>query len=176
MEMTKGKTPHDVEVFAYDEMNGNMVAILSKNIWVEYLLRQHTGYGYQTFLSFYADAFDNIKNTEKMLKRLYSEETLWLNVKLFHFDLTNFNNEISASRLVTDKIFFMSDYYFTDADREFLLSFPTSTGLSLQRHMELFLQGKLEDNITELCSSHDLAPVIAKVFGIRKGYAEEKRL
>ena len=65
----------------------------------------------------------------------------------------------------------MSACYFSDEERFVLLSFPTSTGLPLKDALEEMQRTKG----FILCSSHDLAPIIEKAFGLRKGYEKEKQ-
>jgi hypothetical protein len=57
-----------------------------------------------------------------------------------------------------------------------LLSFPTSTGLSLNELFTEIERAKVRESgdAAVICASHDLAPIIEKVFGIKKGYEKEK--
>jgi hypothetical protein len=158
--------------------NGEEVALfvcLSSSIWQFYLLRNHSGY--EEFLELHCMLMDRIICRDKDLKTLHSNTHLWLRVKFYHHDLKHFSSDpIAAGRLSnTHQPFFMSDCYFSEDERYFLLNFPTSTGLPLR---ELFdemqrAKGGITGESSILCSSHDLAPIIERAFGIRKGYEKE---
>ena len=144
-------------------------ACLTRAVWQRYLLRNHKGY--EEFLDLYSTLLENFMNHENNLKDLHENKELWMRLKIYHHDLRTFgSNSRAENRLCsTHHPFFMNDCYFDDEERRLLLNFPTSTGLPLH----VFF-GELQNSKSEICSSHDVAPVIEKVFGIRKGYEKEK--
>ena len=64
---------------------------------------------------------------------------------------------------------FMSSVYFTESEREYLLSFPTACGLSCRAFLDALIRTKIgaDGTNSSLCTSHDLATPIAKLCGIR---------
>lgn len=100
-------------------------------------------------------------------------------MKLFHYDMLRFDsNEESRYQLEVEPLapYFMTSTYFDESQQRYLLDFPTSTGLCCKEYLDVLLDRKIKDqgDLTILCTSHDLAPAIAKVFKIRKGYESEK--
>lgn len=116
---------------------------------------------------------ENFTKRDKNLKALHDNKDLWMRLKMYHHDLKSFSSsEFARNRLLnTHHALFMSDCYFSDEERKYLLEFPTSSGLPLHAFLHEVLEGKRDH---ELCTSHDLAPPIENVFGIRKGYEKEK--
>jgi len=151
-------------------------ARLTASMWQRYLLRNHDGY--EVFLELHCMLLDRIICREKDLKTLHGNTHLWLRVKIYHHDLKHFSSDPAATERLsnTHQLFFMSDCYFSEDERQFLLSFPTSTGFPLRdlfHEIQSAKSGRAKE-ASMLCSSHDLAPIIEKVFGIRKGYDTEK--
>ena len=74
-------------------------------------------------------------------------------------------------RLHTDQagVFYFSKVYFDEKEIETILNLPTASGLSVSKLLELSLSQKID-----LCSSHDLAPLVQEIFGIRKAFQKEK--
>ena len=114
-------------------------------------------------------------SNEKILRKLHENRDLWSRLKIYHYDLKKFSsNDFSCTRLSnTHQKFFMSDCYFNDDERQFLLDSPSPIGSTLKNYF-MELQRTKQEAGAVLCSSHDLAPVIEEVFGIRKGYENEK--
>ncbi|CAB4373981.1 unnamed protein product [Rhizophagus irregularis] len=81
------------------------------------------------------------------------------------------DNKDAEMRLHMDQtaIFYFSKVYFDEKEIKNILNFPTASGLSISKLFELSLYQK-----TDLCSSHDLAPLVQEIFGIRKGFQKEK--
>ncbi|CAG8522482.1 5057_t:CDS:2 [Funneliformis caledonium] len=105
------------------------------------------------------------------LKKLHST-ALFLKIKIFLNDLLIMgDNKDAEMRLHRDQtaIFYFSKVYFDEKEIENNLNFPTASGLSVSKIFELSLSQK-----TDLCSSHDLAPLVQEIFGIRKGFQKEK--
>lgn len=100
-------------------------------------------------------------------------ERLWNSIKLYYFDLIHYgSNSLSRLRLEFDLSahYFMTSAYFTDDDVKLVLNFPTSSGVSFETLMNMTISGK-----TVVCTSHDIAPVVAKTFGIRKDDVKTKQ-
>ena len=96
---------------------------------------------------------------DQLLKKLHDNTDLWTRVKIYHRDLKTFSSNVAAcTRLSnTHQPLCMSECYFSDDERQFLLGFPTLLSVS---------EGVLDG----ICTSHDLAPIIENAFGLRKGY------
>ncbi|KAJ3147387.1 hypothetical protein HDU86_008002 [Geranomyces michiganensis] len=111
------------------------------------------------------------------------EQDLFNRIKIFAFDLLTFGKDAGArERLESqpDVPLYVSSAYFTPAEVDRILSFPSATGLTLQQTLEAVIADKTSaaqsgaSRDYELCTSHDLAPVVCAHFGIRKGFQEEK--
>lgn len=114
------------------------------------------------------------------LLELQEKSELWNKLKLFHSDLMSFGQNLDARlRLESDPMAFcfMSTAYFTESEIEYLLSFPTACGSSCRAFLDELIRTKIEKNSKNatLCTSHDLAPNIAKLYGIINGYAKDKK-
>jgi hypothetical protein len=96
-----------------------------------------------------------------------------MRIKSFHHDLCAFAN--NQMNFLTGHDMFLSDYYFTDQDRDYIYNFPTSNGLTVRETFFANIQ-KAIDNRGDygICASHDVAPLIANCFQIRKDYEKEK--
>ncbi|KAJ3274557.1 hypothetical protein HK104_004042 [Borealophlyctis nickersoniae] len=61
-----------------------------------------------------------------------------------------------------------------------MMSFPTVSGLTFEETVQVMMRNKMdqaragESRNFEVCTSHDLAPLVKEVFGIPKGFQEEK--
>src|SRR5436305_436511 len=110
------------------------------------------------------------------LKKLHEEnKSLFYKIQIFINDLLTLgSSENARSRLEenpTAKLFF-SDVYFSEEEIEYLLDFPTTSGLPVSKLLDVALSNKIDSH--QLCSSHDLAPLIQQVFNVRKGFQKEK--
>ena len=128
-------------------------------------------------LSTYSEALplrSSASRRKNDLKTLHGNPELWLRVKMYHHDLKHFSSDPAAARRLsnTHQPLFMSDCYFSEDERGFLLQFCTATGTPLR---EIFDEMNKSSGSSVVCSSHDLAPIIERVFGIRKGYELEKQ-
>ena len=65
--------------------------------------------------------------------------------------------------------YYFSLFYFTEDEIEFLLNFPTIDG-SYKDLFDIFIKNKIN-----VCSSHDIAPLLCKVFNIKKGFETDKK-
>uniref|UniRef100_U9T9R4 Uncharacterized protein n=1 Tax=Rhizophagus irregularis (strain DAOM 181602 / DAOM 197198 / MUCL 43194) TaxID=747089 RepID=U9T9R4_RHIID len=102
----------------------------------------------------------------------YVSSKLHDGIKIFLNDLLIMgDNKDAEMRLHMDQtaIFYFSKVYFDEKEIKNILNFPTASGLSISKLFELSLYQK-----TDLCSSHDLAPLVQEIFGIRKGFQKEK--
>jgi len=108
---------------------------------------------------------------ENELKKLHST-ALFLKIKIFLNDLLIMSdNKDAEMRLHTDQagVFYFSKVYFDEKEIETILNFPTASGLSVSKLLELLLSQKID-----LCSSHDLAPLVQEIFGT-EGVSKGKR-
>jgi hypothetical protein len=109
---------------------------------------------------------------ENKLKDLHNDKSFFSRIKIFTYDLLSFeSNELSRIRLEKKPAtYYVSSVYFNDDEIKKVLSFPCATGLTLEQTLEKsFSVAK-----NEICTSHDLAPIFCLVFGIRKGFKNEK--
>lgn len=118
---------------------------------------------------------------EKNLKSFqHNKADLFMKIKIFLSDLMNFKNDADArQRLEKANInesynFFMSDDYFTEMEKNEILSFPASNGVLFSELVNFVIKEKIDSGKNEICSSHDIAPVFKKVFGIQKGFENDK--
>jgi len=106
-----------------------------------------------------------------------NNNNLWLRVKLYHYDLMNYKScSESVERLECEPmaLYFMTNAYFSEEERELLLNFPSNKNVLLKDSLESMISNKIGSDTNEICSSHDLAPIIAKTFKLRKNYYKEK--
>jgi hypothetical protein len=185
-ELAKGVQVYDISVTAASSDGDlQLCAQLDSLIWQRYLLKDHDGY--EEYLALHSMLLSNIIYRERNVKNLQEKKKdLWLRLKFYHHDLMVYSSDSTAeSRLSnTHQPFFMSECYFSDEERQLLLSFPISTGLPLNDVFTELQNTKIGMGMSAaaaatapaavLCSSHDLAPIIEKVFDIRKGYEKEK--
>lgn len=106
------------------------------------------------------------------LQKLHSNDELFYKIKIFVNDLLTFSDsEDARSRLEKDPMakFFFSNVYFSEKDIKYLLEFPTASGLSVSKLLSVELSNK-----HQVCSSHELAPLLQEIFGIQKSFQKEK--
>ncbi|CAB4464359.1 hypothetical protein RhiirA5_418097 [Rhizophagus irregularis] len=106
------------------------------------------------------------------LQKLHSDDELFYRIKIFVNDLLTFSDsEDARSRLEKDPMakFFFSNEYFSEKDINYLLDFPTASGLSVSELLSVELSNK-----HKVCSSHELAPLLQEIFGIQKSFQKEK--
>lgn len=113
---------------------------------------------------------------EARVKQLHQkDENLFMKIKIFVNELNSFNNDPNTrARLESGDQFYMSDIYFTENERDYIMNFPTANGLSFLEHMNYTMQQKAKGGSTEICAAHDLVPIFIRVFDIRKGFKDEK--
>ena len=109
------------------------------------------------------------------LEILHNNEYMFNKVKILIYDLLCFgNNESSKSRLESfPSNHYISTVYFTQDEVDFLLKFPSSTGL-LTFAQSIELMNSEKKRSFEICSSHDIAPMMMGFFGVKKGFKNEK--
>jgi hypothetical protein len=119
---------------------------------------------------------------EEKLKILHCDALLWNRIKIFIYDLLRFGNpELARNRLERAQCgpFMFSLPYFDEKQAQILLSFHTHEGLSVRDVLSVLMQKKFKSgpvilDFAHLCTSHDMAPSLQTVFGIRKGFDSEK--
>eukprot|EP01031_Cornospumella_fuschlensis_P025605 gene25605-30924_t len=160
----RGICPFDVVLKANEQEEVK----LTKDVWINCLLRENPKA--DLFLEYVVDGFRNLFVLGEKLKELRSNKDLWSRLKCFHYDLMHFDK--SQGRLEDyGGEFYMSHRYFSSEDVRYLLDFPTASGASARQCLQLVFQSK---SGFAVCTSHDLAPIVEKIYGIRKGYEEEK--
>jgi hypothetical protein len=176
-EVFDSKHIYDITVQAQSD-NKLLNITLNKNIWTTYLTRVN-GCS-DIFMDFMATSLGNVTKLDKYLLDLHHNNILWKKVKVFHNDLLTFGQSaVAQKRLETDPMAFcfMSFIYFNESELEYLLNFPTSSGLTCRDYLNALIKSKIgpESKNATLCTSHDLATAFAKIYGIRKEYSKDKQ-
>lgn len=144
----------------------NETVVFDRKIWMNYLLRSHENY--KILLNFFTDIFYNSSESSNELKKLNDNKDLLKRLKFFLNDLLVFNDERLDFYSSSNTNYYFSLFYFTEDEIDYLVNFPTSSGLKYKDLFDLFIGSKKEDY--NLCTSHDIAPFIYKVFGISKNF------
>eukprot|EP00597_Dinobryon_sp_UTEXLB2267_P003417 CAMPEP_0170065988 /NCGR_PEP_ID=MMETSP0019_2-20121128/5852_1 /TAXON_ID=98059 /ORGANISM="Dinobryon sp., Strain UTEXLB2267" /LENGTH=320 /DNA_ID=CAMNT_0010272961 /DNA_START=71 /DNA_END=1033 /DNA_ORIENTATION=+ len=166
----KGISPFNFIVRAEDKNSMLQEVKLTRQVWMKCLLRGNPRA--DMFLDYIAAGFENLFMLGDKLKELHSNTDLWLRLKCFHYDLRHFN-EPAKSRLENyGGEYYMSNRYFSEEELNYLLMFPTASGATARESLQALFTSK--SNIGEVCSSHDLAPAVENIYGIRKGFEKEK--
>lgn len=125
----------------------------------------------------------NLKSYNDRLKALHANSQLYMQIKLLLNDLMVMGSSTSAQqRLMADPEahHYISSVYFSPSDISMVLNFAGGTGLTLKQLLEVQISRKMESGRGgssrdfEICTSHDLAPVFRDLFGVRKGFQQEK--
>lgn len=171
-QLSAGYSPYNIEVSAFVESVGEDIKItLTKYIWQSFLLRKHAGS--IEYMKFLTDVLGNIIAVDSSLKELHNNTDLCSRIKVFHRDLCSFTQH--QENFLTTHEMFMSEYYFSDEEREYLYNFPTSNGLSVKEVFNENVQNIVRSRGEfEICASHDVAPLLVTFFKLRKGYENEK--
>ncbi|KAI9018295.1 hypothetical protein DFJ74DRAFT_211289 [Hyaloraphidium curvatum] len=155
--------------------------VLTTCVWTSSLLRQKK-YA-DRFVSLFVDMCSRFRTVEGAHHALQNNTDLFNRLKFFLVDLMSYAADDEAQqRLESDLAapFYMSSTYFTAEEAEFILTFPTPTGLSFQQNLEVLIGNKMGHAATAsardyaLCTAHDIAPLIRDVFKITKGFQESK--
>lgn len=96
---------------------------------------------------------------------------LFRRLKIFLYDFKTYPSYINDRLSLMSNInpqFFMSLYYFTEEEIEYLLNFETSDGFTLKKCIEYQLNEKSDIGI--ICSSHDIYPIFTNVFNLKLGF------
>jgi hypothetical protein len=166
----KGISPFEVSVRA--EINNSQLqeVKLTREVWMKYLLRENPHA--DMFLDYVTAGFENLFMLDEKLKELHSKADLWLRLKCFHYDLKRFDKQAQSRLEDHGGEYYMSNRYFTHEELNYLLTFPTASGASARQSLQALFASKGRDG--HICSSHDLAPALEIIYGIRKGFEEEK--
>lgn len=169
LDAERGKNPFEVMVHAQVSEVAWECVQLTQVVWNRCLFRGNASA--DTFMDYVATGFKNLYGLGEKLKELHNNRDLWLRLKCFHYDLKHF--EDGQSRLQDyGGEFYLSNRYFQSEELEYLLSFPTASGATARQSLSALFQSK--GQFSEVCTSHDLAPAIEKIYGIRKGFETEK--
>ncbi|KAI9004621.1 hypothetical protein BC832DRAFT_592565 [Gaertneriomyces semiglobifer] len=153
---------------------------LTTDVWTTALLRNNNFTA--DFIQLFIGMCSNFKKYPDALKHLH-QSPLWMKIKLYLSDLLRFGSDEGArDRLETDfnAKFYLTNAYFTTDEAQLILNFPSGSGLTFEQLLEVLMKKKVDQSKAGtskdfyLCTSHDLAPVVKDVFGIRKGFDEEK--
>ena len=167
-ELSKGTTFFEIKLDIKLKNNKYETLIFTIDIWTKYLIRKNI------LLNFFANIFSNSLSFGKELENLKSNLNLIFRLKIFIHDLLKLNDE-SIDRLSFYSLnypkYYFSRFYFTENEIKLLLNFPTSTGLTC---IDLINIVSLNTGNNEICSSHDIAPILYKIFDIKKNFDKDK--
>ncbi|RYG98692.1 hypothetical protein EON65_51125 [archaeon] len=165
----KGINPFEVTVTAEGENGGFQTVKLTRQVWMNCLLRGNSRA--DLFLDYIAAGFENLFILGERLKKLHSSKDLWLRLKCFHYDLKHFDEQAQSRLENYGGEYYMSNRYFSQEELTYLLNFPTASGVTARQTLQDLFTSKSAGTI---CSSHDVAPAVERIFGIRKGFEKEK--
>lgn len=163
--------------FENSKNNSSEEIIFTNDIWTKYFVRCNVNS--EELLIFFSEIFKTAMEYRIEIKKFHENTDLFERVKILIYDLLKFNsNNDSEKRLCSISVnnpgYYFNPSYFTENEIEYLINFPTSSGLILKNLLDIFRKMKFEEGITEVCSSHDIAPILYKVFEIRKGFDKDK--
>lgn len=174
----KGETFFEISLKFENKITNNLdEVVFDKHVWTNYFVRNNINS--EELLEFFSGVFETTTQVEKEITNLHNNASLIERLKIFIYDLLKFNNQECSNRLqseisLNNPGYYFTPYYFTEDEIEYLLNFPTSSGLILKDLLDMFRKSKYEEGITEVCTSHDLAPIMYKTFNIKKGFDKDK--
>lgn len=160
-QLANGKRFFEIE-FSFEEET----IIFTKELWTKYLLRGN--HNNKILVNFFADIFYNFSNSNSSLDLLKNYDNLYLRLKFFINDLLIYKNERLQFLSSRYPEYYFSLFYFTEDEIDMLINFPTSSGLLYRELFDQFIKDKIE-----LCTSHDIAPFMYKIFGITKNFNKD---
>jgi hypothetical protein len=153
----------DEDFFSISYTVNNENIVFDRNIWKNVLLTKNSHQS--EFLSFFMDFFNVTKIYYRALENL--NEDIFKRLKIFLYDLSSSEDYIDF-RLNQRSLYFfqycLSRYYFTEEEIEYLLNFPTLSGLILKDRLDLIIKEKFR------FSSKDLFPILIKVFQLKRDF------
>ncbi|KAJ3156964.1 hypothetical protein HDU89_002372 [Geranomyces variabilis] len=196
--LAAGKSMNEIEIAADD-----VTVKLTTDVWVTCLLRSNqcqyrasrvaTRQAQGWYLHKFVDAPDLLALVIDMcsamnayadrLKQLHREPDLFSRIKILVNDVLTYGKDPEAQERLESEpgaTLYMSSVYFTRDEADRLLSFPGGTGLTLKQTLEVMMASKMsaaqsgQSRDFQICTSHDIAPVLVDHFGIRKGFQEER--
>lgn len=101
---------------------------------------------------------------------LSEKPDLLFRLQCFIFDLIQFRDDARVRIENSVRPYFMDEFYFADEEVEFLLDMPIQDedGRKFRELLQEGLQARRGDG--PICSSHSLAPLFWRSFGIRKDF------
>jgi hypothetical protein len=160
-ELCKGVRFFDIDILIDDEK-----VKLTKDIWIKYILRGHRNTN--ILIEFFTNIFYNSTETSHRRKLLEENKNLFMRLKFFINDLMKFKIKRLTQISLKYPEYYFSTFYFTEDEIEQFINFPTSSGITFKDLFDEFIKGKIDS--TEICTSHDIAPFMYKVFGITKNF------
>jgi hypothetical protein len=177
-ELYRGEAFFDISLnFENNEIGTFETIIFTKQIWTKIFIRDNINS--EKLLDFFSMIFEKSISYEKEIKLIHKNIDLSNRLKLFINDLTKFNsNKLSRTRLQDVSAiypnYYFSTFHFTEDEIEYLINFPTSSGLILKDLLDCFIADKIKEGAQEICTSHDIAPIMYKTFGISKNFDKDK--
>ena len=166
-ELYSGKNFFDIELEISDKNGGSEIIKFNKSLWTKYLARNNNNS--EELLEFFGQTFYNVSNHENELRRLNLNQDLLFRLKVFIDDMIKFNNDTLCYLSLNNPNYYFTSYHFSESEIEYLLNFPTSSGLTYRELFDIFMRNKK----SEICTSHDIAPFIYKTFGISKNFNKD---
>jgi hypothetical protein len=152
-----------------ESADGGLVTVeLTRSVWLRCLL---TGNAHsELFLSYLLAGFENCCKLAEKQRELKANKKLLLHLKFFVHDLMRFDDDKASARLHRDvgELYF-SGTYFSEEERSFLLDFPTATSCTARECIQLMFQRK-GDALREVCTSHDLAPILQHIYQLPQDF------
>lgn len=105
-------------------------------------------------------------------------EELMNRLKFFLYDLNNFNTKKIKNRIldnlsIRNPQYMFPTYYFTEDEIYFLLNYKSSENITYKQAFDNMINSK--NNVYEVCTSHDIAPLIYNFFKIPKNFNRSKQ-
>ncbi|KAI8819742.1 uncharacterized protein EV422DRAFT_507363 [Fimicolochytrium jonesii] len=181
IEAKKGTALSRIALKSFDSEGQPISIVLSTDVWVKCLCRGHKRSN--EIVALVIEMCTALKEYEAALPALHANKQLFAKTKIYLNDLLTFRSDPDArDRLESDPAatYYLSSAYFSTSEVDFLLAFPTNSGLSFQQCVQAAMAEKVSASSEgrskdyHVCTSHDLAPLVRDVFGIRKGFQEEK--
>lgn len=100
-------------------------------------------------------------------------ESLFIRLKFFIYDLLKFNSERLNLLSCKHPEYYFSRFYFTEDEIEELINFHISSDMTYKDLFDEFIKTKSDS--VEICTSHDIAPFIYNTFNISKRFIKDPR-
>ena len=100
-------------------------------------------------------------------------DDLLMRILCFHYDLTHFNQKAQERLNHNECDHFLNSNYFTNDEMKFLLEMMPNDGSSGLKPLKFELQNLIKNK--NICTSHQIAPILQKYFSIHKKYEKTNK-